>query len=459
MFENDSNSMTEEKNNNEHKWKELLYNLFYEIKSEILGKKIEIEEDEYQENIRNITIPKLITYIHDSIQILITKKIEISKNEQKIEDEKYYTSIGSPGNKPAELEQDEKKIYENIIRKLEEKERVLYRVNFHHKLQKEAMENKIGEYMEMEDEFEEMKTKLKYEDGRFLSNDRKDNEILILRSENSNLKKNINDLELKIQDVESLNEQKSKQINTLMDEIDGLKQKIDEKQTELNLSQNFFYNITNNNNHFPKKNNNNFKPKCLLNEENGSHDHLNYKIKNYYKLSNGREKQKNKDEHNNTVKYYRNSNINLHHCQFNKIKPKIFNYKKKHDENTTNNDKKSKNGNTNNNNDFSNTTRNEYAERLTHKYFSGNNNNAKTNKNTAKNNSYNKKNYGFPMNNSQINYGKYSYLFNKNNNINNLYSVKKIISGNSVKSSRPNSTKKIKKKHNNGFTYRSSSGE
>ena len=48
------------------------------------------------------------------------------------------------------------------------------------------MENKIEEYMEMEDEFEEMKTKLKYEDGRFLKNDRKDNEIIIIRGENSN---------------------------------------------------------------------------------------------------------------------------------------------------------------------------------------------------------------------------------------------------------------------------------
>ena len=54
MFENESISLIEDKKNSEHKWKELLYNLFYEIKSEILGKKIEIEEEEYQENIRNI---------------------------------------------------------------------------------------------------------------------------------------------------------------------------------------------------------------------------------------------------------------------------------------------------------------------------------------------------------------------------------------------------------------------
>ena len=57
------------------------------------------------------------------------------------------------------------------------------------------MENKISEYMEMEEEFEEMKTKLKYEEGRFLKNDRKDNEIIIIRGENSNLKHSIKKLE------------------------------------------------------------------------------------------------------------------------------------------------------------------------------------------------------------------------------------------------------------------------
>ena len=74
-----------------HEWKELLYTLFYEIKSEILGCKIEIEEEEYQENIRTITIPNIIKYIHDSIQILILKKIEDTKRKQKEEDDKFYT--------------------------------------------------------------------------------------------------------------------------------------------------------------------------------------------------------------------------------------------------------------------------------------------------------------------------------------------------------------------------------
>ena len=71
---------------------------------------------------------------------------------------------------------------------MESKQRNLTKTNFQQKLQIDAMENKIEEYMEMEDEFEEMKTKLKYEDGRFLNNDLKDNEIIIIRGENSILK-------------------------------------------------------------------------------------------------------------------------------------------------------------------------------------------------------------------------------------------------------------------------------
>ena len=97
----------------EHKWKEMLYELFYEIKSEILGCKIEIDEDEYQENVRAITIPKLVNYLHDSIKILIVKKIDDSKQEQREIDKKFYTNDFN-----FKLTVDEKNQYENIIRKL-----------------------------------------------------------------------------------------------------------------------------------------------------------------------------------------------------------------------------------------------------------------------------------------------------------------------------------------------------
>ncbi len=188
----DSNPKQKNKisNSKEHEYKELLYSLFYEIKSEILGCKIEIEEEEYQEKVRTTTIPNLVKYIHESIQILLEKKIEDIKKSNKIEEK----SSGNGSN----LTQNDKVIYENIIKNLEAKERCQRKIIFQNKLQKEAMENKIGEYMEMEDVFEEMKAKMKYEDGRFLENDRKDNEIIIVRSENSNLKKCINKLEAKI---------------------------------------------------------------------------------------------------------------------------------------------------------------------------------------------------------------------------------------------------------------------
>ena len=53
----------------------------------------------------------------------------------------------------------------------------------------------------MEDEFEEIK--IKYNNDEFLENDRKENEIEILRRENSNLKHTISKLEedLKISDT------------------------------------------------------------------------------------------------------------------------------------------------------------------------------------------------------------------------------------------------------------------
>ena len=214
----------------EHKWKELLYELFYEIKSEILGCKIEIEEDEYQENVRAITIPKLVDYLHDSIQILIKKKIDDAKIEQKKRDKSYYTNnINSP------IGLDEKEQYENIIRKLESKERKLSKLIFQNKLQKDVMENKISEYMEMEDEFEEMKTKLKYEEGRFLKNDRKDNEIIIIRGENSNLKQSIKQLEEKISELEKDKQNKTKMINELQENMKKFKVKLKdlEQQNEI----------------------------------------------------------------------------------------------------------------------------------------------------------------------------------------------------------------------------------
>ena len=438
-MENDSNSYSNKKKNSEHKTKELLYNLYYEIKSEILGSKIEIDEDEYQENINKISIPKLITYIHDSIQILITSKIELTKTQQRIEDEKFF----SKNNKILNLEQNpisisEKKGYENIIRKLEEKERYLTKIQFQDKLQKEAMENKINEYMDMEDEFEEMKTKLKYEDGRFLNNDRKDNEIIIIRSENSKLKNTVDELENEIGKLKNTISEQTKKIDSLKEEIEKLNNRNSEMHRLLLENKDINHNL------------------------NLTERYTKNRASNYLNIVSDSKEPK---DNNNSMKYYKFHRMNLQSTHYNKIKKKIYSKKKSEGNKTSNNnEKKSTKENTNanmNSNDILSSTRNEYTQKLKpklNKYFSG------TNVNKAGNKSYNKKNKGnvnqyLQMNNSHLIYGKYTYLFGGNkNNINNLYSVKKIIANSSMKGLRPNSSTKIASKYR-GLIYRSASGD
>ena len=58
---------------NEYKVKEKLYTLFYELTSEIKGTKIEIDEDEYEENIRTTSPFQIIEYIYQTLQILLKK--------------------------------------------------------------------------------------------------------------------------------------------------------------------------------------------------------------------------------------------------------------------------------------------------------------------------------------------------------------------------------------------------
>ena len=401
-------------NSKEYKWKELLYELFYEIKSEILGCKIEIEEDEYQENIRTTTIPKLVSYIHDSIQILIKKKIEDSKNEQKEEDEKYYQILYSKNNTNNPLSLDEKAQYENIIRKLEAKERILSKINFQDKLQKDAMENKIGEYMEMEEEFEEMKTKLKYEDGRFLNNDRKDNEIIIIRGENSNLKKSIKNLEQQIINFEKDKKQKNEIINKLQNEINQFKIKLEEaeKQNEILNSHSINININN---------------VTGTNNKNGVSQNNNNTNNNNNKMGNmGNNTNKNNDKN----KLF----------PYQKIKAKILNNKNHNDEILSN-------------------TRNESLEKinsnLLNKILVGN----KVNKtNTHLNNSCVKVNH-YPLANNQKqnffnNNSSNNMPFFNRNNMKNFNIMKKIMPSGGNNSSRSNSTK-IKGKPNKAINYRS----
>ena len=408
-------------NKKEHKWKELLYELFYEIKSEILGTKIEIDEDEYQDNIKSITIPKLVKYIHDSIQILIKKKIEESKLEQKEEDKKNLSKI----NKKILIQNDEEIInYENILKKMENKERYLTKLIFQNKLQKDAMENKISDYMEMEEEFEEMKAKLKYEDGRFLNNDRKDNEIIIIRGENTNLKKTINNLEKQFAEIKKQISEKEKIISELETEKKNLKIKLEEVQKQNDILNSHSINI-NINNVTGTNNKNNIQHNNNINNIENIKRHVSGKYPNYFNcdLNSGFIRDENKN------KYF----------PYKKINSKILNNKNIQ-----------RNALSNTKNESSEKTKSDYLN----KYFTGNRVNSNKN-NMPLNNSCAKVNY-FPVaNNNKNNNPNFKPLFNRNMNYN---IMKKVISSGGNNSSRSSTNKLIGKAINsnsNEFNYQS----
>ena len=419
MNENESNSYSNKKKNSEYKNKELLYNLYYEIKSEILDTKIEIDEDEYQEKVEKITIPKLISYIHDSIQILITSKIENSKNEQKIEDENY---IRNSSQTPLPISKIQK--YENIIKKLEEKERFLSKIRFQNQLQKEAMENKISDYMEMEEEFEEMKAKLKYEDGRFLNNDRKDNEIIIIRGENTNLKKMINNLEKQFAEIKKQISEKEKIISELETEKKNLKIKLEEVQKQNDILNSHSINI-NINNVTGTNNKNSIQHNNNINNIENINRHVSGKYPNYFNcdLNSGFIRDENKN------KYF----------PYKKINSKILNNKNIQ-----------RNALSNTKNESSEKTKSDYLN----KYFTGNRVNSNKN-NMPLNNSCAKVNY-FPVaNNNKNNNPNFKPLFNRNMNYN---IMKKVISSGGNNSSRSSTNKLIGKAINsnsNEFNYQS----
>ena len=177
MINNDSMEITSEIS--EINIKEELYILFLEIKGEINNRCIEIDKSQFDEKVENFKTKTLINYLKEIVYILLNNKFQIIPKENKQNEN--YNNITNNNTQISELENEIIK-YQADIRNLIQKQ-------FQDKIQKDAMETKINSYKEMEKDYNLLKEKVKYEEGRFLNNERKDNEILILREENSNLKK------------------------------------------------------------------------------------------------------------------------------------------------------------------------------------------------------------------------------------------------------------------------------
>ena len=208
--------------------KDSLFSLFYELLSEIKGKKIELDEEEYENNVRTTPINQIINYVRETLHMLFRK---YGQKERKCSEEPTKEEVSQ---------------FENMLRYQEQKNRMNIGKLFQYKLHQEVLQEKVQEYEEMENEFEEMKVQLKYEEGKFLDNDRKDNEIFIIRSENTNLKRIISDKDKSINELNEQIKEKDFIIKDLKEKLEKVSQKLKKAENDLNLFSNINININNN---------------------------------------------------------------------------------------------------------------------------------------------------------------------------------------------------------------------
>ena len=199
---------------NEFKIKEKLLTLFYELTSELKGKKIEIFEDEFQENLLKYSVFQIIDYIYETLQILLSKYKEKNQIDSNI---KIYSNFNIVNNNSDNNQINF--INEKLLKYYENKERQNIKLIFELNLKIDSLERKLNDFVLMEKEFNDLKVKVKYDNGKFLENDRKENEILIIRTENSKLKNIINNLEKNVNNFKKKNIEYEKKIDFLTSKI------------------------------------------------------------------------------------------------------------------------------------------------------------------------------------------------------------------------------------------------
>ena len=192
-----------------------------------------MNKKEYEESILSTDISTIINYIKESIPILINKKLD-ELNKQNFKEN---------------ILLNERYNYDNQLKNLESQLRFYISKQLQFKIQRDTYEIKLRNLMDLESEYENLKQKLKYDGKNFLDNDRKENEIEILRRENSNIKKVITKIEeenknLKLEilnDQTIIKEQKEK-IISLTKKIDDLRKKFRESNNNSSIN----ININNN---------------------------------------------------------------------------------------------------------------------------------------------------------------------------------------------------------------------
>ena len=241
--------------------KEQLYIFYLEIKGEITKKNIEIDKEQLEDILTSTKSTTILNYIRELVYMLINTKSPKEEENQK----------NLKINKDIELTQ-----LENHIKKLEFDIRYFMQKEFQHKIKRDTLEMKLNAYMEMENEYEELKEKVKYEGGKFLNNERKDNEIIILRQENSILKKEIEKYKQNNILFESKIKTEQDTIQELKNQISLLNKKISKLEKD-NINQ---PNTNNSSINININNNGNSSSKWIIKQENQDYSNYNNNISN-----------------------------------------------------------------------------------------------------------------------------------------------------------------------------------
>ena len=220
-----------------NKIKEELFLLYKEIKDDIPNDKFPLHKKNIQ-NLNTLDSITLITYIKESIPLLINQKISEAITQNNNND----LSIELEGNNNL------KKMYhqlDNQLKKAESDTRYYLQKYLKCEIQKKVLDMKLNAYVCLEEEYEELKEKVKYDGNKFLDNERKDNEIFILRSENSSLKKEIVKFEHICKNKDIRIKEHLKTIKDLQYNVEHLNHKIFKLKKYINDNNN---NTTSNNN-------------------------------------------------------------------------------------------------------------------------------------------------------------------------------------------------------------------
>lgn len=272
-----SNSLNDSNEISQILAKESLYKIFFKIKSQIQTDTIQMSPSEYETFINTASISQLTDYIFQSINILIDKKINDYLSKQKTQSSPEKSSFNKTAFNFSNLKKNfnlsrnnstnNTEIfsithnYEQLLKYLENSNRQLYRQYFKLQLSNNNLENKMYEYLSMEEEFEEMKAKYKYDNGKFLNNDRKDNEIIIIRTENTNLKQTIKNLEDELKKCQILIKDKEESLSKLKKKMEELTDKKENNKDSETCSNNINTCCSNNlKNSFNKEIRTNFNP-------------------------------------------------------------------------------------------------------------------------------------------------------------------------------------------------------